>query len=85
MVLGADLNKQLHAQQDHHQEQVAKIGICIHPKDVNKTLFKTPFRHYEFLLMWFTFLNDCDIFNRMINRMFGPHCIYIGTLFDDII
>ncbi|MCO5547323.1 hypothetical protein L7F22_000771 [Adiantum nelumboides] len=62
---GASLFSRMDLKSGYHQ-------ICNMPEDVHKTVFKTTFGLYEFLVMPFSLTNAPGTFNRMMTKFLDP-------------
>ena len=58
--------------------------IRIHPPDIEKTAFVTPFGHYEFIVLPFGLTNASATFQTLINSLLG-HLPYVVAYIDDIL
>ena len=60
--------------------------ILVKPEDVQKTTFKSRFRHYEYMVMSFGVTNAPSIFMDYMNRIFWPYLDQFVVVFiDDIL
>jgi len=60
--------------------------ILVKPEDVQKTTFRSRYRHYEYVMMPFGVTNAPAIFMDYMNRIFRPYLDQIVVMFiDDIL
>ena len=45
--------------------------LKVHGEDIQKTVFRTPYEHYEFLVMLFGLTNAPPTFMDLMNRVFA--------------
>jgi hypothetical protein len=59
--------------------------LRIKEQDMLKTVFRTRYRHYEFLVMSFELTNAPTVFRDLMNRVFWPYLDKVLLVFiDDI-
>ncbi|MCO5584277.1 hypothetical protein L7F22_038201 [Adiantum nelumboides] len=75
---GSTYFSRIYLKSGYHQIQIV-------PEDIHKTVFRTTFGLYEFLVMPFGLKNAPTTFNRMMKMIFCVHRAYTGVFFDDII
>ena len=60
--------------------------IKVKPEDIPKTAFRTPYDHYEYLVVLFVLTNAPAVFMDYMNRIFRPYLDkFVVAFIDDVL
>ena len=81
-----DLFYQLNGVGVFSKVDIRSYQLRVKDEDVPKTAFRTPYGHYEFLVMPFGFTNAPTTFMDLMNRVFRPYLgQFVVVFIDDIL